>query len=54
VYAFSRFSLRGWLVPCFIPIAIMAPVSAPHSEPHLPIPPPKAVAIFGISSLVSL
>jgi hypothetical protein len=33
---------------------IMAPVNAPHSEPHLPIPPPKAVAIFGINVFLGI
>lgn len=52
MYAFSLFFRSGVLVPCFRLMARMAPVRAPHSEPCLAIPAPKAVAIFGISSFL--
>jgi len=33
-----------------MPAAMMPPVKAPQTEPQRPMPPPKPVAIFGVSS----
>lgn len=37
----------GLFVPYVTPIAVTLPVSAPQTDPHLPIPPPKVETTFG-------